>query len=187
MTLSPAKYEILATMLLLYKPERVIHIAKEAGRGFPSVMMHVIGLTRMGYTTSPEKELYVLTEKGKKALGIPEVNSENAKTILADVSQNKAFHFYAGLGKPLSLQVCGLQDFCDKIPKVNPDSIDFHINRGDFESWFASLGDVELSKKAELLKEKKFLGEELRTRLQKIVTNRCIVLASVAAHAVSSE
>ena len=187
MSLSPAKSEILAAMLLLDKPERATQIAKEAEKEFPSVMMHIIGLTRMGYTTSPEKGLYNLTEKGKKALGIPEINSENAKTILADIPQDKSFHFYAGLGKPLSLQARGLQDFCDKIPKVNSDSIDFHVSRGDFESWFAELGDVELAKKAALLKEKKMVGEALRKRLQDIVTNRCMALANVAGHTVSPE
>jgi hypothetical protein len=173
--------------LLLDKPARATHIAKETGKEFPSVMMHIIGLTRMGYTISPEKGLYTLTEKGKKALGIPEINSDNAKTILADMQQDKSFHFYADVGKPLSLQAHGLQDFCNKIPKVNADSIDFHMNRGDFEAWFAGLGDVELAKKAALLKEKKIVGEELHRRLQEIVKNRCMALANAAGHAVSSE
>jgi len=187
MSLSLAKSEILAAMLLIDKPERATQIAKEAGKEFPSVMMHVIGLTRMGYTTSPEKGLYTLTKKGREALGIPEINSENAKTLLADMPQDRAFNFYAGLGKPLGLQVRGLQDFCDKLPKVNAESITFHISRGDFESWFAGLGDLELAKKTALLKEKKMVGDELRARLQDIVTKRCMALANVAGHAVSPE
>lgn len=187
MSLSPTKLEIMATMLLLDKPERATQIAKEAGKEFPSVMMHIIGLSRMGYTVSPEKGLYTLTEKGKEALGIPEIKSETAKTILADMPEDRAFHFYAGLGKPLSLQALGLQDFCNKLPKVNADSITFHTSRGDFESWFRVTGDVELAKKVAVLKEKKRVGEELRTRLQDIVTKRCIELAKVAGHAVSPE
>ena len=187
MSLSPTKYEILSAMLLLDKPERAAHIAKEVGKEFPSVIMHIIGLTRIGYATSPEKGLYTLTKKGKKALGIPEVNGENAKAILADLSQDKSFHFYAGLGKPLSLRACGLQDFCNKIPKVSSESIDFHMSRGDFTSWFTSLGDIELAKKVELLKRRKIVGENLRMTLQKIVTNRCMELANMAGSAVSSE
>lgn len=187
MSLSPTKYEILETMLLLGKPERAAHIAKEAGKEFPSAMMHIIGLTRMGYTASYEKGQYTLTEKGKKALGLPEINSETAKTVLADMPQGKSFHFYASIGKPLSLNAHSLQDFRDKILKVNMDSIDFHMSRGDFEAWFAGLGDVELAKKTALLKEKKMVGEELRGRLHEIVRNRCIVLASVAEHSVSLE
>jgi predicted transcriptional regulator len=187
MSLSPTKYEILETMLLLDKPARATHIAKEAGKEFPAVMMHIIGLTRMGYTTSPEKGLYTITEKGKKALGIPEINRENARAILASMPNDKSFHFYASMGKPLSLNAHSLQDFRDKILKVNMDSIEFHKNRGDFETWFAGLGDVELAKKAALLKEKEMAGEELRGRLQEIVANRCAVLASMAEHSVSTE
>jgi hypothetical protein len=187
MSLSPAKYEILKTMLLLDKPERATHIAKEAGREFPAVMMHIIGLTRMGYTTSPEKGLYTLTEKGKKALGVPEINRDNARAILAHMPQGKSFHFYAGVGKPLNLNAYSLQDFRDKILKVDVGSIEFHMTRGDFEAWFAGLGDVELAKKITLLKEKKMAGEEPRRRLHEIVENRCVVLASVAEHTVSPE
>jgi hypothetical protein len=184
MSLSPIKHEILAAMLLLDKPKKATQIAKEVGKQFPSVMMHIIGLARMGYTISPEKGLYSLTEKGKKNLGIPEINSENARAILSDMSQDKPFHFYAGLGKPLSLQAHGLQDFCDKIPKVSAESIDFHISRGDFESWFAGLGDVELAEKTALLEGKKIVGEELRGRLMEIVKNRCRALSNLTGHAI---
>jgi DNA-binding transcriptional ArsR family regulator len=187
MSLSPTKHEILETMLLHDKPIRPIQIAKEIGKEFPSVMMHIIGLSRMGYATSPEKGQYTITEKGKKALGVPEINRDNARAILAHVPNDKLFHFYASVGKPLSLHAHSLQDFRDKILKVNADSIDFHMSRGDFEAWFAGLGDVELAKKAALLKEKKMVGEELRGRVYEIVENRCIVLARVAEHVVSPE
>ena len=187
MSLSPTKYEILETMLLLHKPARATHIAKETGKEFPSVMMHIIGLTRMGYTASPEKGIYTLTKKGKKALGIPEINRENAKKTLADMSHDKSFHFYANIGKPLNIHAHNLQDFRDKILKVTVESLEFHKSRGDFEAWFTGLGDVELAKKTALLKEKKMTEEELRRRLHDIVENRCAVLASVAEHSVSAE
>lgn len=187
MSLSPVKYEILATMLLLDKPERATCIAQEVGKDFPSVMMHIIGLTRMGYATSPEKGLYAITEKGKKALGVPEINKENAQAILSQVPPDKSFHFYADIGKPLNLHADSLQDFRDKLLKVDDESINFHMNRGDFEAWFAGLGDAELAKKAVLLKEKKMGGEEMRRRLHEIVANRCTVLASMAEHTVSRE
>jgi predicted transcriptional regulator len=185
MSLSPIKYHILETMLLLDKPARATHIAKEAGKEFPSVMMHIIGLTRMGYTTSPEKGVYTLTEKGRKALDIPEINRENAKAILAPTPQDKSFHFYADMGKPLNLNASSLQDFRDKILQVNVDSIEFHKSRGDFEAWFIGLGDVELAKKTALLKAKNIDGEALRKRLHDIVENRCAALTSVTEHPVS--
>jgi hypothetical protein len=179
MSLSPVRHKILETILLHDKPVKVVQVAKETGQKFQTVMMHIIGLTRMGYTKSPEKGLYAITEKGKIALGIPEIDNATAKAILADTPQDKAFHFYADMGKPLDYYAYSLQDFCDKILKISVDSIEFHLNRGDFESWFTGLGDVELARKTALLKEKKLVGEELRIRLREILENRCIALVTL--------
>jgi predicted transcriptional regulator len=184
MSVSPVKNEILETMLLNERSLKATQIAKEVGKEFPSVMMHIIGLTRMGYASSPEKGFYTITDKGKNALGVPEVNRENAKAILACMPPEKAFHFYASLGKPLNLRAQSLQDFCDKILNVSTNSIEFHTNRGDFEAWFAGLGDLELKKKTALLKEKKVVGEKLRRRLQEIVEKRYTVLARIAGLAI---
>ncbi len=119
MSLSTVRHEVLETMLLHDKPVRPTQIAKETGKEFSSVMMHLIGLTRMGYANSPEKGHYAITEKGKKALGLPETTGEKARAILAHQPQDKAFHFYSGIGKPLNLYAHSLQDFCDKIQKVD--------------------------------------------------------------------
>ena len=155
-----------------------MQIAKDSGNEFPPVMMHLLGLVRMEYANSPEKGVYAITEKGKRALGIPETSRENAKAILAQTSE-RPFHFYSGVGKPSSSYAHGLQDFCDKILKVNAESIEFHLNRGDFEKWFATLGDEELAKKMALLKEKKINGEELRGKLHEIVECRCKELSAM--------
>ena len=177
MNLSPVKIEILETMLLQDKPERAKQIAAETGKKFPSVMMHLLGLIRLGYVYSPEKGLYAINERGKKILGIPEIDKAAAKAILAD-THDKAFHFYAGIGQPLNVYANSLRDFCDKIMKISVDSVEFHFSHGDFESWFTGLGDVELVRKTAFLKEKRLAGEELRTRLRQIVENRCVVLTT---------
>jgi hypothetical protein len=180
MSLSPVKHAILETMLLKDKPARATEIAEEAGKEFPSVMMHIIGLTRMGYAYAPEKGLYAITEKGKKALGLNEINMETAKAILSQVPNDKEFYFYEELGKPLGLCAQSLQDFSDKILGVKTASIEFHMNRGDFEAWFNGLGDAELAKKTALLKEKKLNEEETGQKLQELVANRCTALARIA-------
>jgi len=177
MELSPVKREILETVLLHDKPVKATQVAKEAGREFPSVMMHLIGLTRMRYTQSPQKGHYLITTEGKKALGIPQIEKANAQTILAPAPRDKAFHFYLDVGRPLNLYAQGLQDFCEKIAKANVNSVEFHVNRGDFQAWFTCIGDAELAKKAALLKDKKLPGEELRTKFAELVNNRCAELA----------
>ena len=180
MSLSPVKQEILETMLLHEKPVKAIEIAKETKKEFPPVMMHLLGLARMGYVSSPEKGLYVITEKGKEALGIPEINKEKATAILAYAPHDKAFNFYVDIGKPLNLHAHNLRDFANKLEKADIASIEFHIKRGDFEVWFNGLGDVELAKKVALLKQKNVVGEDLRMQLHEIVKQRYIALAKLA-------
>ena len=141
-------------MLLNEKPLKAMEIAKETKKEFPPAMMHLLGLERMGYVTSPEKGLYVITEKGKRALGIPETNKEKAAAILAYAPHDKAFNFYVSVGKPLNIHAHSLQDFANKLTRADIKSVEFHMKRGDFEAWFKGLGDEELAKKTALLKEK---------------------------------
>ena len=187
MSLSPVKQEILETMLLYERPMKAIEIAKETKKEFPPVMMHLLGLVRMGYVSSPEKGQYVITEKGKEALGLPEINKEKATAILAYSPHDKAFNFYADIGKPLNLHAHNLRDFANKVEKADIASIEFHTKRGDFEAWFNGLGDVELAKKVALLKQRNVAGEDLRRQLHEIVKQRYIALAKLADQPVYTE
>ncbi|MBS7633613.1 hypothetical protein KEJ15_08405 [Candidatus Bathyarchaeota archaeon] len=179
MALSPVRRLVLETLWVLNKPVKATEVAAEVGLGFPSVMMHIIGLVKMGYAETVKKGHYVITEKGRKALGFPEIGKENAQQILAYLPLEKAFHFYADIGKPFGIHAASLGDFCDKILKVDIASIEFHLNRGDFEAWFAGLGDVELARKTLLLREQRVAGEQLRKKLHEIVMNRCEELAKI--------
>lgn len=179
MSLSPVKLKLLESMLLREKPAKAAEIAKDSGNEFKPTMMHLLDLTRKGYAFSPEKGQFVITEKGKKIIGIPETTSEKAKALLAHTPHEKAFHFYKAMEKPLNVYANGLQDFLEKINKVDTESLEFHVCRGDIEAWFACLGDEELAKKMALLKEKKLCGEELRSKLHAVVENRCIALSAM--------
>jgi len=179
MSISPVKRLILETMWVLEKPTKATEIAKKAGLGFPSVMMHIIGLSRMGYVMSPQKGYYAITEKAKRILGFPEIDRQTANRILTYLPMEKAFHFYVDIGKPLNVHAVSLQDFCDKIMKIDLNSLEFHVNRGDFEAWFMGLGDVELARKTLLIKEQKMPLEELQKKLYEIVKNRCEELAKI--------
>ncbi|MDH5482517.1 MAG: hypothetical protein OEY22_06535 [Candidatus Bathyarchaeota archaeon] len=187
MTVSPVKRLILETMWTVEKPAKATEIAKETGVNFPSVMMHIIGLTRMGYVESQEKGYYVITENGRKALGFPEINGEKANEILAYLPLEKSFHFYADVGKPLNVLAASLQDFCHKISKVDVGAVEFHVYRGDFEAWFMELGDIELARKTLLIKEHKISGDKLRSRLYEIVKNRYEELVKIREQAVVPE
>ena len=91
MSLLLVKQQILETMLLQDKPAKAVDIAKAMRQEFPPIMMHLLGLIRMGYVSCPEKGLYIITVKGKEALGIPEVTKEKAIAILSYEPHDKSF------------------------------------------------------------------------------------------------
>jgi hypothetical protein len=157
---------------MIDKPAKPAEIAKDTGVNFKQAWMHLLGLTKMEYVNSPEKGFYVITEKGKKTLGIPEVDKQKAAEILTYLPMEKSFRFYADIGKPLDAFATSLGDFAGKIQKVDSSSIEFHIRRGDFEAWFTSLGDTELARKTLRAREQKMSGEELRRKLHEVVSKR---------------
>jgi DNA-binding PadR family transcriptional regulator len=166
-------------MWMIDKPAKPAEIAKDTGVNFKQAWMHLLGLTKMEYVNSPEKGFYVITEKGKKTLGIPEVDKQKAAEIVTYLPMEKSFHFYADIGKPLDAFATSLGDFSEKIQKVDLGSIEFHIRRGDFEAWFTSLGDIELARKTLLAREQKMSGEELRKKLHEIIRKRFEELAKI--------
>ncbi len=167
-------------MFLNEKPMRATDIAKDAHKEFQPVMMHLLGLQRMGYISSPEKGLYIISARGKQTLGFPEITKEKATAILAYAPHDRAFSFYSTVGQPLSIHAHNLRDFTVKIDKVDPISLEFHFKRGDFEAWFRGLGDEELAKKMAMLKGRNITGEELLKRLHEIVDERYHELAELA-------
>ncbi|MCL5949114.1 MAG: hypothetical protein M1490_01385 [Candidatus Bathyarchaeota archaeon] len=187
MSLSPIKQEILETMLLNEKPQKAMEIAKEAKKEFQPVNMHLLGLIKMGYVSLPEKGLFAITEKGKKALGIPETTKEKAAAILAYAPHDKAFNFYVTVGKPLNLHAHNLRDFANKLDRADVASVEFHMQRGDFEAWFRGLGDELLAKKTALLKKKNLVGEDLRKQLHEIAEQRYLELAQLSGQAIPIE
>ncbi|MBK5134045.1 hypothetical protein JJE00_06420 [Candidatus Bathyarchaeota archaeon] len=184
MSLSPVKLEILDDLLLNDRLVKPIQVSKEIGKEFPSVMMHILGLTRMGYVTSPEKGHYTITQKGKNFFGLPEITRDLARTLLVGKLHDKAFHFYKDVGEPLNINAYNLQTFNKELKRIQVNSVDFHMKRGDFEVWFEGIGDPELAKKLALLKKKNFDGEVLRRSLQIMIVNRCIALAKIAGYTV---
>lgn len=180
MSLSPMKQEILESMFLSNKPQKAMEIAKGAHKEFQPVMMHLLGLIRMGYVASPEKGFYTITAHGKQALGIPEITKEKAASILDYAPHDRAFHFYATVDKPLSVHAHNLRDFSHKVDNADIHSVEFHLKRGDFEAWFKGLGDEELVKKIGLLKLQNLTGEDLREQIHLITHQRYLDLSKVA-------
>jgi hypothetical protein len=175
-------------MLTQTKPEAATDIAQQIKEEPRMVTMHLLGLIRMGYAATPEKGKYVLTEKGKQALGTPQTTTkETAQAILGYKAHDSAFSFYCDIGKPLNMHAHTLRDFANKLEKIDVKSIEFHVGRGDFEAWFTAIGDAELAKKTVALKQKKLTGENLRHALHEVVEQRYAELAKLSGQPIDTQ
>jgi DNA-binding Lrp family transcriptional regulator len=95
---------------------------------------------------------YGITEKGKAVL-----------KAVVPVPQEAAFHFYLGVGQPTGFSAESLKDFYEIVKRVAVGSLEFHLYRGDFESWVkAAFGDEVLVGELVGLKGGNVRGEELR-------------------------
>ena len=100
MHLTPIKRTILEAMAEENQPGRPKDIAKKVSLNFSSCMMHILGLKKAGYVSSPAKGHYEITTLGREILK-PKMGKEEALFILGPVAPEKAFHFYSGLHKAL--------------------------------------------------------------------------------------
>jgi len=109
---------------------------------------------------------------------------ENAKKAYVSVPQERCFYFYTGTGpdKYTHMFACSLSDFMDKAKKVDPKSLEFHVQRGDVARWLQDvLGEAELSREFDRLKSSALSGEVLRGRVVRLIDNRIQSLSSSTA------
>ena len=100
-----------------------------------------------------------LTEKGK-----------NAIKMSMQVPNGWDFSFYVDVGKPLGFNAHSLEEFYRFIKQVTTDSLEFHLYRGDFESWLRDVcKDVELAEALGALKSEGLKGEALRKALLRAI------------------
>ncbi|MEM3697751.1 MAG: DUF5752 family protein [Candidatus Bathyarchaeia archaeon] len=87
--------------------------------------------------------------------------------------KEKAFYFFSSIGNYTGESAASIEDFLNKIERIDVKSIEFHFYRGDFEKWLAeTIGDKELAEKIGKLKSQNLTGESLRYQLHKIVSKK---------------
>jgi len=104
-----------------------------------------------------------------------------AERILGPVSHERAFYFYSEVGRPLDAVAHSLKEFGEKLKTVEVKSLQFHLERGDFEKWVYMLGDAELAKSLIKVKKSALAGEKLRAELVRVVQTRLKQLQRSAA------
>ena len=98
--------------------------------------------------------------------------NEKILKILRTVPYEKGFHFYIAHGNYTGETATSLDEFEMKIQIVPAASIDFHLDRGDFQKWIEdTLGDTELARRIISLKLT-MPAEDLRREILAIVQTR---------------
>lgn len=81
----------------------------------------------------------------------------------------KAFHFWAP-GRYLGVRATSFRDFADTVLYIDLESLEYHMERGDFVNWFEfELENAPLAEKIRALREREVRGEELRSELLRLV------------------
>jgi len=92
---------------------------------------------------------------------------------LRKLSQKEAFYFFTSIGNPTGIIAISLEDFLKDIKEVNAKSLEFHLEREDFEKWASDiLRDKKLTREIRYMRNQKLTGEALRNSLYSIVSKR---------------
>jgi hypothetical protein len=164
--------KILTVLWVAGTPIHLQLISEKIGLDPSQTRGYLLSLIKAKYVSVPQKNFCAITDQGKQAIGLPQVDKNLAIKILSSLPSERAFHFYYNIDQYSGVHADSLKDFVDKIQTVDLKSIEFHISRKDFECWISSLGDTELSKKLGLLRAEKLSGENLRKQLYEIVNSR---------------
>ena len=108
------------------------------------------------------------------------VSRDEATKALRTVTPDKAFYFYREIAQPLGRASTSLVEFAETLKDIDPSSIKFHLDRGDFESWFKMLGDKSLASEVASIRRKHFSPGELGARVSSTVRVRISQLQEVA-------
>lgn len=97
----------------------------------------------------------------------------SASGILRKVLREEAFYFFSSIGNYIGQNAASLGEFSEKIKEVNSKSLEFHLNRGDFEKWVDEvLGDAGLAERIRELRNQKLVGDQLQDQLYSTVLKR---------------
>ncbi|MBC7130655.1 hypothetical protein H5T51_05490 [Candidatus Bathyarchaeota archaeon] len=99
------------------------------------------------------------------------MNGKDESVRLKKVPREKAFYFFTSIGNYIGESASSLDEFLEKIEKIDAKALDFHLYRGDFERWLSQvLYDEKLAEEVKKLREQGLAGENLRKQLCAVVS-----------------
>jgi hypothetical protein len=101
----------------------------------------------------------------------PAMSAEMIQRILRRVPYQEGFRFSREIGDYTGQVATSLEDFAEMLQAVDLKSIEFHMQRQDFESWIRNVfGDEELAKGVS--RRMVFQGENRRKELVTLIAMR---------------
>jgi len=103
---------------------------------------------------------------------------EELESLLARIERERAitaprgggvFYFSRDMSRYTGLSASNLDEFFKVLAIVPVQSLEFHMNRGDFETWLRFIGSEELASVFAALRNENLSGEALRKRLLELV------------------
>ena len=92
--------------------------------------------------------------------------------VLSTVPEEKGFRFYTDVDQYLGFSARSLKEFYSQVEKVEPRVLEFHVSRGDFETWVRSIfEDNFFAEKLAQLRKLEFKGERLKDEILNLARN----------------
>ncbi|MDA4111284.1 MAG: DUF5752 family protein [Thaumarchaeota archaeon] len=106
--------------------------------------------------------------------------TKSVADILRSVPDENAFYFYRGEGSPSGLKATSLREFLAQVEIADPNSLQYHARRGDFEKWVRMLGDPTLAKQLQTVSSQELSPEELKSKMLRVIRMRVGKLRKLA-------
>lgn len=105
-----------------------------------------------------------------------------AKWILRRLPAERGFTFFFEFARPTNVTVHSMFEFAKAVGSTPIKSLQYHVERGDFESWVSQvLGDKKLAERIASVAKEKLVGEALRKKLASVANARVKELEDLVA------
>jgi hypothetical protein len=97
----------------------------------------------------------------------------SASKTFRNVPREKAFYFFTSVGNYTGMSAVSLKEFMERVSDVDIKSLEFHLQRGDFQKWVEEiLQDNDLAWEIKRLQRFNLTGNALRNQLTLVVSRR---------------
>jgi predicted transcriptional regulator len=152
--LDDKQFAVIRAMSTITHPTDMDEFLRIVGLSFEELVETFKELAKDGFVTKTKKG-YAITEKGRLTF-----------TVFAMLPEEKTFHFYSGLDQPAGVSARSIKEFYEAVKTVAEVSLEFHLERGDFENWFESAVKDDVFKSELMgLRQDGLKGEALRKQI----------------------